>query len=204
MKAVRSSTSDQPLIISRNPRSKNLLQCKCKTDVWHLICEHALAAALNLGITFDYLAEVKTKILTSRKSKDFTKAVNMNPIIKKKVWKKARFKTNAIREWNQLLLKGKDLQLFLFPQRLRKGLQPVIKWYLQEIFNQTSNHFSPDSFYQTPNRNRHHKLFHLLVNNLLYRQASSRFLTLPMFWLRTVHWFGTPCITLSLWNCRVA
>ena len=95
MKAVRSSTSDQLLIISRNPRSKNLLQCKCKTDVWHLICEHALAAALNLGITFDYLAEVKTKILISRKSKNFTKAVNMNPIIKKKGLKKSQIQNKC-------------------------------------------------------------------------------------------------------------
>ena len=61
MRTVRSSISDQPLIISRKPRNKNLLQCKCKTDVWHLTCEHALAAALNLGITFDYLVEEKRK-----------------------------------------------------------------------------------------------------------------------------------------------
>ena len=76
------------LIKSPNPRNRNLLQYKCNTIVWHLICEHALAAALNLGITFDYLVEVKKKILTSRKSKGFTNAVNTNPSIKEKGLKK--------------------------------------------------------------------------------------------------------------------
>ena len=33
MRAVRSSTCDQPLIILPNPRNRNLLQCKCKTNV---------------------------------------------------------------------------------------------------------------------------------------------------------------------------
>ena len=46
MRKVRSSTCDQPLIISPNSRNRNLLQCKCKTNVWHLICKHALAAAI--------------------------------------------------------------------------------------------------------------------------------------------------------------
>ena len=73
MREVRRSTCDQPLIILPNPRNRNLLQCKCKTNVWHVICEHTLAAALILGITFDYLVEVKKKILTSRKSKDSQK-----------------------------------------------------------------------------------------------------------------------------------
>ena len=73
MRAVRSSTCDQPLIILPNPRNRNLLQCKCKTNVWHVICEHTLAAAFILGITFEYLVEVKKKILTSRKSKDSQK-----------------------------------------------------------------------------------------------------------------------------------
>ena len=72
------------LIISPNLRNRNLLKCKCKTNVWHLICEHALAVALNLEITFDCLVEVKKKILTSRKSKGFTRAVNMNPSFKGK------------------------------------------------------------------------------------------------------------------------
>ena len=62
MRTVRSSTSDQPLIISPNPRNRNLPQCKCKTNVWYLICEHALATVLNLGIAFDFLVEVKKKI----------------------------------------------------------------------------------------------------------------------------------------------
>ena len=83
------------LIISPNPRNRNLLQCKCKTNVWHLICEHALAAALNLGITFDYLVEVKKKILTSRKSKGFTKAVNKNPSIKEKGLKKSQIQNKC-------------------------------------------------------------------------------------------------------------
>ena len=98
MRTVRSSTSDQPLIISPNPRNRNLLQCKCKTNVWHLICEHALAAALNLGITFDFLVEVKNKILTSRKSKGFTKAVNMNASIKEKGLKKSQTQNKCNKE----------------------------------------------------------------------------------------------------------
>ena len=85
IRTVRRSTSDQPLIISPNPRNRSLLQCKRKANVWHLICEHALAGALNLGITFGYLVEVKKKILASRKSKGFTEVVNMNQSIKKKV-----------------------------------------------------------------------------------------------------------------------
>ena len=130
------------------------------------------------------------KILTSCKSKGFTKQWIWIQVSKKKVWKKARFKINAIRKWNQLLLKSNNLQLFLFPQRLQKGLPLAIKWYPREIFSQTSNHFPPDWFYQTPNR--YHQVFHLLVNYFLYRQASSRFLTIPMFWSKTVHRFGTP------------
>ena len=63
--------------------------------MWHLICEHALAAALNLGITFDYLVEVKKKILTSRKSKGFTKAVNKNPSIKEKGLKKSQIQNKC-------------------------------------------------------------------------------------------------------------
>ena len=98
MRTVRSSTSDQPLTTSLNPRNRNLLQCKCKTNVWHLICEHALAAALNLWITFDYLVEVKKKILTSRKSKGFTKAVNMNPSIKEKGLKKSQSQNKCNKE----------------------------------------------------------------------------------------------------------
>ena len=86
------------LIISPNPRNRNLLQCKCKTNVWHLICEHALAAALNLWITFDYLVEVKKKILTSRKSKGFTKAVNMNQSIKEKALKKIQIQNKCNKE----------------------------------------------------------------------------------------------------------
>ena len=86
------------LIISPNPRNRNLLQCKCKTNVWHLICEHSLAAALNLWITFDYLVEVKKKILTSRKSKGFTEAVNMNPSIKEKALKKIQIQNKCNKE----------------------------------------------------------------------------------------------------------
>ena len=86
------------LIISPNPRNRNLLQCKCKTNVWHLICEHALAAALNLGITFDCLVEVKKKILTSRKSKGFTRAVNMNPSFKGKGLKKSQIQHKCNKE----------------------------------------------------------------------------------------------------------
>ena len=71
MRTVRSSTSDQPLIVSPNPKNRNLLQCKCKTNVCHLIYENALAFALNLGITFDFLVEVKKKTLTNPKSKGF-------------------------------------------------------------------------------------------------------------------------------------
>ena len=66
--------------------------------MWHLICEHALAAALNLGITFDYLVEVKKKILTSRKSKGFTKAVNKNPSIKEKGLKKSQIQNKCNKE----------------------------------------------------------------------------------------------------------
>ena len=51
-----------------------------------------LAAAINLGITFDYLVEVKKKVLACRISKGFIKAVAMNASIKEKGLKKARFK----------------------------------------------------------------------------------------------------------------
>ena len=98
MRTVKSSTSDQPLIISPNPRNRNLLQCKCKTSMWHLICKHALAAAFNLGITFYYLVEVKKKILTSRKSKGFTKAVNMNSSITEKGLKKSQIQNKCNKE----------------------------------------------------------------------------------------------------------
>ena len=66
--------------------------------MWHLIHEHALAATLNLGITFDYLVEVKKKILTSHKRKDFTKAVNMNPSIKEKGLKKSQIQKKGNKE----------------------------------------------------------------------------------------------------------
>ena len=85
---VKSSTSNQPLTISSNPRKRNLLQCNCKNNVWQLICEHTLAAAINLGITFDYLVEVKNKVLTCRKNKGFIIAVAMNASIKEKCLKK--------------------------------------------------------------------------------------------------------------------
>ena len=98
MRTVRSSTSDQPLLILPNPRNRNVLQYKCKTNVWHLIYEHALAAALNLGITFDFLFEVKKKILTSRKSKGFTKAVNMNASIREKDLKKSQIQNKCKKE----------------------------------------------------------------------------------------------------------
>ena len=127
MRAVRSSTSDRPLIILPNPRIRNLLQCKCKTNIWHCICEHALATTLNLGITFDYLVEVKKKVLTSRKSKGFTKTVNMNPSINKIGLKNSQVQSKCNKEIDQLVLKGSDMQLLLFPQRLQKGLQLVIK-----------------------------------------------------------------------------
>ena len=85
---VNSSTSNQSLIISQNLRNRNLLQCICKNNVWHLICEHMLAAAINLGITFDSLVEVKNKVLTCRKNKGFIIAVAMNASIKEKCLKK--------------------------------------------------------------------------------------------------------------------
>ena len=66
--------------------------------MWHLIHEHALAATLNLGITFDYLVEVKKKILTSHKRKNFTKAVNMNPSIKEKGLKKRQIQKKCNKE----------------------------------------------------------------------------------------------------------
>ena len=82
VKTVKSSTSNQSLIISSDTGNLNLLQCICKNNVWHLICEHTLAAAINLGITFDYLVEVKKKVLTCRKRRGFIKAVTMNASIK--------------------------------------------------------------------------------------------------------------------------
>ena len=152
------------LIISRNPRNRNLLQCKCKTNVWHLICEHALAAALNLWITFDYLVEVKKKISTSRKSKGFTKAVNMNP---------------------SYFWKATICSCFCFI----KDSKRVFHQWLSDIRRRyLAKHLSPDWFYQTPNR--YHQVIHLLVNHSLYRQASSRFLTIPVFWPKAVHRFG--------------
>ena len=92
VKTVKSSTSNQSLIISSDTGNLNLLQCICKNNVWHLICEHTLAATINLRITFDYLVEVKKKVLACRKSKGFIKAVAMNASIKEKGLKKARFK----------------------------------------------------------------------------------------------------------------
>ena len=86
------------LIISPNLRNRNLLQCKCKSNVWHLICEHALAVALNLEITFDCLVEAKKKLLTSRKSKGSTRAVNMNPSFKGKGLKKSQIQHKCNKE----------------------------------------------------------------------------------------------------------
>ena len=85
---VKSSTSNQPLTISSNPTKRNLLQCNCKNNVWQLICEHTLAAAINLGITFDYLVEVKKKVLTRlHKGSDYECKYQ-----RKRSEKKARFK----------------------------------------------------------------------------------------------------------------
>ena len=121
MRTVRSSTSDQPLIISPNPRNRNLLQCKCKTNVWHLICEHALAAALNLGITFDFLVEVKNKILTSRKSKGFTKAVNMNASIKEKGLKKSQTQNKCNKEMKSATSERQRLAVVSISSKIPKG-----------------------------------------------------------------------------------
>ena len=127
MRTVRSSTSDQPLIISPNPRNRNLLQCKCKTSMWHLICKHALAASFNLGITFDYLVEVKKKILTSRKSKAFTKAVNMNSSIKEKGLKKSQIKNKCNKEMKSATSERQRFAAVSVSSKTPKGLPLVIK-----------------------------------------------------------------------------
>ena len=98
VKTVKSSTSNHRLIISWNPRNRNLLQCNCKNNVWHLICEYTLAAAINLGITFDYFVEVKKKVLACRKNKGFIKTVAMNASIKEKGPKKIQIQIKCNKE----------------------------------------------------------------------------------------------------------
>ena len=66
--------------------------------MWHLICENTLAAAINLGITFDYFVEMKIKVLACRKSKGLIKAVAMNASIKEKGMKKSQIQRKCNKE----------------------------------------------------------------------------------------------------------
>ena len=52
------------------PRGKNkvYLECDCKLFHWYKICQHALAVSVDIGISFEYLTEVKKKVCQGKGS----------------------------------------------------------------------------------------------------------------------------------------
>ena len=66
--------------------------------MWHLTCEHALAAALNLGITFDYLVEEKRKFWQAVKAKTSQRQWIWIQLSKKKGLKKSQIQNKCNKE----------------------------------------------------------------------------------------------------------
>lgn len=75
MQTVKSLTSTTPHIISPSSRNRDLLECKCKTHTWFLICEHTIAVAVNLNMCFAYFVQVKKKIMQSKARRGLTAAI---------------------------------------------------------------------------------------------------------------------------------
>ena len=119
--------------------------------MWHLICEHALAAVLNLGITFDFLDEVKKKILTSRKSKGFTKVVNVNPNIKEKGLKKFQIHDKRNKEMKSTTSERQRFAVVPVSSKTSKGSSASYQVIsagdtqpLKTIIRKSSSYFQPN------------------------------------------------------------
>ena len=69
------------------------MECDCRLFHWYKICQHALAASVDIGISFKYLTEVKKKVRQGKGS--LTGAVNTTRKLSKKGMKKNEVKKAA-------------------------------------------------------------------------------------------------------------
>ena len=51
---VKSSYDPKPHIPQSRGKNKFYLECDCRLFRWHKICQHALAASVDIGISFEY------------------------------------------------------------------------------------------------------------------------------------------------------
>ena len=74
---ANSNGAAHPYIVSPMTKNRDYLMCKCKTFEWYCICPHALAAAQDIGICFNFLTEAKKKLESKKgKKRGLTTALN--------------------------------------------------------------------------------------------------------------------------------
>ena len=69
------------------------MECDCRLFYWYKIYQHALAASVDIGISFEYLTEVKKKVRQGKGS--LTGAVNTTRKLSEKGMKKNEVKKAA-------------------------------------------------------------------------------------------------------------
>ena len=61
-RTVKSSYDAKLHILQQRGKNKFYLECDCRLFYWYKIYQHAFAASVDIGISFEYLTEVKKKV----------------------------------------------------------------------------------------------------------------------------------------------
>ena len=69
----KNMNSSYPLVVTRNKKNRNILECQCKIYTWCNLCSHTVAVACDTGISFDFFSEIKKKINLKGKKGDWQK-----------------------------------------------------------------------------------------------------------------------------------
>ena len=96
MRTVKSSYDVTPHIVQPKGKNKNYLHCDCRIFNWYKICQHALAASIDIGNCFEYLTEARKKIMLGKVS--LTDAINTTRKISEKGMKNNEVQKAAKKE----------------------------------------------------------------------------------------------------------
>ena len=95
MRTVKSSIDPKPHIVQPKGKNKNFLECDCRLYKWYKICQHTLAASVDIGNCFEYLIEAKKKIMQGTPS--LTDGINATRKISEKGMKLNEIRKAAIK-----------------------------------------------------------------------------------------------------------
>ena len=100
---VKSSNDPKPHFLQPRGKNKFYVECDCRLFHWYKICQNALAAGVDIGISFEYLTEVKKKMLQGKGS--LTDAVNTMRKLSRKEMKKNEVKKAAKKSKTKSVIK---------------------------------------------------------------------------------------------------